>query len=389
VKENRYSIRYSFRSLASSALFVLFCPGIIINLAEATPSPAAVPNDSVIVQSMFGGEIFGFGIDQTGTDGVLAEAQDLPSGKVLAAIETFDQTTGAIIKVVQQTQSHDDFLTLGVVGRSVGLVEHEHVVHLFDIKRTYLVLDPLRRNRITGKWTPPVDTGHLVSSVCRNQGTDNVAVFAEDFTGNFQPFVFSSNVAANTFGPVVTITDDNFTSGLPALAYDDATNQAVLGAPQLGNPFVPGWIATVDLAVGTFTKFSSVGEGDVNGLAVDPVTGTACTTTEIDFSVEFYDLATHAGSTQILPNAPNQFYSGADVEFDALNKLFLVAQPNSSTAFSGSSIHVYDVGGNFIESINGLDFTNVFNVFIALRPSKRIGFVIGGPGLTQIQSFSY
>lgn len=389
MKENRYSIRYSFRSLASSALFVLFCPGIIINLAEATPSPAAVPNDSVIVQSMFGGEIFGFGIDQTGTDGVLAEAQDLPSGKVLAAIETFDQTTGAIIKVVQQTQSHDDFLTLGVVGRSVGLVEHEHVVHLFDIKRTYLVLDPLRRNRITGKWTPPVDTGHLVSSVCRNQGTDNVAVFAEDFTGNFQPFVFSSNVAANTFGPVVTITDDNFTSGLPALAYDDATNQAVLGAPQLGNPFVPGWIATVDLAVGTFTKFSSVGEGDVNGLAVDPVTGTACTTTEIDFSVEFYDLATHAGSTQTLPNAPNQFYSGADVEFDALNKLFLVAQPNSSTAFSGSSIHVYDVGGNFIESINGLDFTNVFNVFIALRPSKRIGFVIGGPGLTQIQSFSY
>ena len=389
MKENRYSIRYSFRSLAPSALFVLFCPGIIINLAEATPSPAAVPNDSVIVQSMFGGQIFGFGIDQTGTDGVLAEAQDLPSGKVLAAIETFDQTTGAIIKVVQQTQSHDDFLTLGVVGRSVGLVEHEHVVHLFDIKRTYLVLDPLRRNRITGKWTPPVDTGHLVSSVCRNQGTDNVAVFAEDFTGNFQPFVFSSNVAANTFGPVVTITDDNFTSGLPALAYDDATNQAVLGAPQLGNPFVPGWIATVDLAVGTFTKFSSVGEGDVNGLAVDPVTGTACTTTEIDFSVEFYDLATHAGSTQTLPNAPNQFYSGADVEFDALNKLFLVAQPNSSTAFSGSSIHVYDVGGNFIESINGLDFTNVFNVFIALRPSKRIGFVIGGPGLTQIQSFSY
>ncbi len=389
MKANRYSVRCSFRSLASSTLFILFCPGVIVSLAEAASSAAAVPYDSVIVQSMFGGQIFGFGVDETGNEGVLAEAQDLSGGKVLAAIETFDQTTGAIIKVVQETQTHDDFLILGVVGRSVGLVEREHSVGLFEITRTFPILDPLRRNRITGKWTPPVDAGHLVSSVSRNQGTDNVAVFADDTTGNFQPFVFSSNVAANTFGPVVTITDDNFTSGNPALAYDSATNQAVLGAPQLGNPFVPGWIATVDLATGTFSKFTSVGLGDVNGLAVDPATGTACTTTEIDFSVEFYSLATHVGSTQTLPNAPNQYYSGADVEFDAVNKLFLVAQPNSSTASSGSSVHVYDVHGNFIESINGLDFANIFNVFIGLHPSKRTGFVIGGPGLTQIQSFSY
>src|SRR5207244_1328819 len=110
---------------------------------------------------------------------------------------------------------------------------------------------------------------------------------------------------------------------------------------------------TVDMTTGTLTKFTGVGLGDVNGLAVDPATGTACTTTEIDFSVEFYNLATQTGFAQPLPGATNQFFSGADVEFDPVNHLFLVAQPNSSTASSGSSIHVYDVSGNLVESING------------------------------------
>ncbi len=355
--------------------------------------PARGAGSSVIVQSMFGGQIFGFDIDQAGNEGLLAEAQTLDDGRFHAAVETFDQTTGAILKVVQETQSHDDFLTWGIVGHSVGLVERQHQVGFLKVVRSYLVLDPLRRNRVTGKWTPPLGPVHMISNISRNQGVDNVAIYAQDTNSTFRPYIFTSNVGANTFGPVITLTDDDFVNTLPALAYNSATNQAVLGAPQLGNPFVPGRIATVDLATGAFTKFTSVGDGDVNGIAVDPVTGTACTTTEIDFSVEFYNLATHVGSKQTLPNAPNQFYSGADVQFDPVNRLFLVAQPNSSTTFSGSSIHVYDVAGNFIESINGLNFSNAGNVVpahIALHPSKRIGFVDGpDPGVTQIQSFSY
>ena len=159
------------------------------------------------------------------------------------------------------------------------------------------------------------------------------------------------------------------------------------------NPFIPDKIATVDLTTGAFTKFTGVGLGDVNGLAVDSSTGSACTTTEIDFSVEFYNLATQTGFAQPLPGATQQFFSGADVQFDPVNRLFLVAQPNSSTAPSGSSIHVYDVSGNLIQSINGLNFSNAFNVVpahIALNPGKRIGFV-DGPDIAagQIQSFAY
>jgi hypothetical protein len=361
------------------------------NLPNRTSGTAAA--GSVIVQDRFGGQILGFDIDQASDEGVLTEYRDLNNGNVLAAVETFSQTTGQIIKVIARTQKKDDFITLGVVGSSVGLIEREHPVRR-NVVRTFLLLTPLSSNQVTGRWTPPVGTDHLVSLVSRNQGTPNNAVWAMDVSSNFRPTVFSSNVAANTFGPVIEVTDPDFTSGAdPGFAYDSVTNQAVLGHATLGNPFVPGKIATVDLTTGTFTKFTGVGLGDVNGLAVDSSTGTACTTTEIDFSVEFYNLATQTGFAQPLPGATNQFFSGADVEFDPVNHLFLVAQPNSSTASSGSSMHVYDVSGNLVESINGLNFSNAFNVVpahIALNPGKRTGFV-DGPDIAagQIQSFTY
>ncbi len=80
----------------------------------------------------------------------------------------------------------------------------------------------------------------------------------------------------------------------PVMAMDDQQHQAVLGT--LGNnPFGPPTIATVDLDSGAFQKFTGMGLGYVNGIAVDTTTGIACTATEIDFSVGFYNLATHAG----------------------------------------------------------------------------------------------
>src|SRR5437667_7955284 len=385
-------------TLISAVVLGVFCfAGLSLGAAQAgdfQPNPAAGTTGSVIVQDKFGGQILGFDIDQASDEGVLSEYRDLNNGNVLAAVETFSQTTGQIIKVIVRTRQQDDFVTLGVVGNSVGLVEREHPVSLRHVVRTFALLNPLSLNQVTGRWTPPVGTDHLVSLVSRNQGTSNNAVWAIDVSGNFRPTVFTSNVSANTFGPVIVVTDPDFTSGAdPGFAYDSVTNQAVLGHATLGNPFIPGKIATVDLTTGTFTKFTSVGLGDVNGLAVDPATGTVCTTTEIDFSVEFYNLATQTGFSQPLPGATNQFFSGADVEFDSVNNLFLVAQSNSSTAPNGSSIHVYDLSGNLIESINGLNFSNAFNVIpahIALNPGKRTGFV-DGPDIAagQIQSFTY
>lgn len=397
MKTNRLVDLQLFALISAVVLGLLCFTGMTARVTKADdfrPNSAAGTGAGVIVQDRFGGQILGFDIDQASDEGVLTEYQDLDNGTVLAAVETFSETTGRILRVVVRTQKHDDFATLGVVGNSVGLVEREHPVSLFHVVRTFLLLNPLSSNRITGTWTPPVGTDHLVSLVSRNQGTSNNAVWTMDVSGNFRPTVFSSNIAANIFGPVIEVTDPDFTSGAnPGFAYDSLTNQAVLGHSTLGNPFVPGKVATVDLTTGVFTKFTGAGLGDVNGLAVDPSTGTACSTTEIDFSVEFYNLATQSGFAQPLPGATQQFFSGADVQFDSVNKLFLVAQPNSSTAPSGSSIHVYDVSGNLVESINGLNFSNAFNVVpahIALNPGKRIGFV-DGPDIAagQIQSFAY
>ena len=144
---------------------------------------------------------------------MLTEYRNLDNGNVLAAVETFSQTTGRIITVVVRTQRHDDFATLGVVGTSVGLVEREHPFSLRHVVRTFLLLNPLSSNQVTGMWTPPVGTDHLVSLVSRNQGTSTNAVWAMDVSSNFRPTVFSSNIAANTFGPVVEVTDLDLTLG--------------------------------------------------------------------------------------------------------------------------------------------------------------------------------
>src|SRR5204863_1773075 len=94
-------------------------PPIVSRANELQPRPAAGP-ESVIVQSEFGGQIFGFDIDQAGNEGVLSEAQTLDNGAVMSAVETFSQKTGEIIKVVVQGKRRDDFVTPGVVGDSVG-----------------------------------------------------------------------------------------------------------------------------------------------------------------------------------------------------------------------------------------------------------------------------
>ena len=163
------------------SLIPLACAGMMmVDQAQAGSGPAnpAVGPTGVIVQSQFGGQIFGFDIDQAGNEGILCEAQTLDNGRVHAAVETFNQKTGAIIKVVRETQVRDDFVTLGVVGSSVGLVEREHSAGGLRVIRTFMTLDPLSLDRFTGVWTPPVGTDHLVRQVSRTQGSPNVAVYA-------------------------------------------------------------------------------------------------------------------------------------------------------------------------------------------------------------------
>ncbi len=392
-------LRAASKSLSFCVASLTLCSAVALGQTDKLqPQSPAGPN-GIIVHSKFGGQIFGFDIDQNGTEGLLTESKSFSNGVVLAAVETFDQTTGNILNVVEVTNpghAQDDFITMGIVGNSVGLFEHEHVSQIFVSSRTFGILNPLEGNRITGAWTPPIGSQHIImpTGVSRSQGVPNVAVFAYDNSGQFIPYVFSSNVANNTFGPVVHITDsNNFGSVPPPIAYDSVTNEALLGGGNgcFGCRPVFG---VVDLTGGTFTEFTGIGFGFVNGLAIDSADGIACSTTEDDAGVEFYNLSTQTGFVVELPGSQGQQqFSGADVEFDSVHKLFLIAQADSSSAPTGSSIYVYDIHGNLQETINGFNFSNAFNVVpahIALHPSLRSGYIDGpDASVTEIQAFTY
>jgi hypothetical protein len=369
-------------------------------LSAAQAAGAKVGPGTTIVHSQFGGQIFGFDIDQNGTEGVLSEAQNLSNGNVLAAVETFDQKSGKILKVISKIETQDDFLTLGIAGTSVGLIEREHVTGGFVTKRIYNELNPLSSNKFTGTWTPPLSEDDIITGISRNQGVATTAVLYFENTGNnFDTFVFGTNLAENTVNPAVDLTDPTFmTSNAPVVAYDSVTNEAVVASSDsaVGGPAPE--IALVDLATGTVSEFAGIRgpypfrQGSINGLAVDSEDGIACTTTEVDFRVEFYNLQTQTGVAHVLPKATGQIQSGSDVEYDPLNKLFFVAQSVSSTG-KGSSIQVYTPQGKLVESLNGFNFSNASNVVfthIALNPSNRTGYVDGpSSGVTEIQSFTY
>jgi hypothetical protein len=360
---------------------------------DQSPVGVAVGPGNTIVHSQYGGQIFGFDIDQNGTEGVLSEMQDLGGGKVLAAVETFDRTTGKILKVVQKLETKDNLVTLGIVGTSLGLVEREHVQGIYVVSRTYKELNPLNSNRFTGTWTPPLAKNDIIAGVSESQGSATTAVLVSENGGSNSTFVFGSNVAANTFGRLIKLMDPVFSIS-PVMAYDTKTNQAVVAAATgaVGGP--PPKLALVNLTAGTVTEFTGIPgpppfrQGYVNGIAVDSADGIACTTTELDARVEFYTLKKKTGFAVTLPGGAGQYQSGENVEYDPVHKLFLVAQPHSSTG-SGSSIQVYDTKGNLMESLNGFSFPVSTNAMFALHPSDRSGYVYGPSGMAELQSFTY
>ena len=350
----------------------------------------------VIVHGKLGGLIFGFEVDPNGTEGLLCEALSNPDGTLSARVEAFSQATGRIIRVLAKSESQDDAIALGVAG-SVGLVEYEHVRGLFNVRRTFSTINPLAGNMLNGDWTPPINPKQIVNQVKPAlDGSPNVAVYALSVDTNVNPVVFSSNLADNTFGPLIDITDPDFTQEAPpVIAFDPIGNQAILGHDKPSPFILPPLIAFVDLTSGSFVKRTGLGLGVINGIAVDSEDGVLCTDTSFDSAVQFYNLNDSTGISVFLPGHDPQTStaSGGDIEFDPVNKLFLVAQPFSDGQLdNGSSIQVYDLMGNLVESIDGLNFQggdNVFPVHITLNPNHRIGFVNGPDLTTAIQSFSY
>ncbi len=175
---------------------------------------------------------------------------------------------------------------------------------------------------------------------------------------------------------------------MPTIAQDTKTNQAMItggSGGQLTHPI----IGIVDLVQGKIKTFTGLGYGSINSVAIDSTTHTACTVTNLDEGVEFYDVKTQTGFEVFLPNQGSQLQSGSQVAIDPIHGLCVVTQPVSiNGGTQQSAIWVYDEQGNLQEGIQGFNFW--FGAGMSINPSRRIGYVLNPrPEYMTLTGFTY
>jgi hypothetical protein len=353
-----------------------------------------------ILSTKDGGQIYGFDINQIGDDGVLASAADTSKpGVFKVSVETFDQNTGAITKsFANYTGTKNSYAVDGIYAGDVALVTH-FIVPKGKIfaSRKYETMNPVTAQKFTGAWTPPIKDVD-VQQGAENQATTTSVLLAIELKNQDKPDLFVSNIGANTFSNVIHLDPNEFGGGNgPHLGTYTAADQGVIalspdGGAVGGSPPVN---VLIDLKTGKETQFNGYNNGPfhagyVNGLAVDPKTGVAATTTELNAQVEFYDLNKKNGITAVqLPCTGNasQGASGSGVAVDPVNKLFFVAEQIYCSGNQGSALVVYDERGNLVETITGFTFA-IAEPPVVLNPSKRMGWAFG-PKFSQLQQFFY
>jgi len=395
--------------LPAAMVALLIFIGLIVGSQSAAAQVTSVAHGGrrgklgKVLSSAYGGQIFGFDVDQNGDDGIIDDSVALSNGGLKSAIETFDISTGKITKIVKtlvSKTSNDELVTFGIGGNDVGLVDEERVTiknqHVTRNDLFYL-LNPVSGQQITGPWTLPDSKGALLWQLVQNQTTSTELAVVYRFTGsNAVPWLYLTDLATNTILKSIPlkIFQENF---LLTFAQDTATDEAVTAISSYpGGPPPPNVIINLKTEkIRQFNGFNNgpYGAGGINGLAVDSTTGILCTTTELNAQVEFYKLSDGSGTWAQLPGTgdASQLNSAWSVTNDPVNHLFLVTQPVSSTG-GNSAVYVYDEKGNLKETVNGFTFNiNLppsFGLKIVLNPNKRIAWVQGA-NPNQLQQFFY
>ncbi|MGB8907338.1 MAG: hypothetical protein WCC84_01180 [Candidatus Cybelea sp.] len=357
-----------------------------------------------VVTSQFGGQIFGWDMNQSGTDGVLTET--VLGSSVINAIETFDESTGKITKIVQKAQrvnANVEPVVDAIAGVDVGIIDVEHdffVRSRVERDDHFDIMSPVSGNKITARSHPPHPFGIVPNFVTNNQATSNQLMMAlyPDKRGDDEVGMYTYDTAKNAWGRRFDFPRRFlFQNGFPNYAAVDATtNEAVVGYLMRSryNPHESATFYVMEAATGKHLRsFYGVGYGFPNGMAIDPTTDTMCTTTTGDTDVEFYNLSTGKGKAVQIPiyYSKGPLTNGAAVAADPIHHLFLVAQLDSTFSSTGSTVIVYDERGKLIEYINGFNFFSTYSVVVphlAVNPSNRTGYV-NGPNLNQLQEFTY
>ena len=353
-----------------------------------------------VLSSAHRGQIFGFDIDQNGTDGIIDDAVTLSNGGLKSSIETFDINSGKITKVVTTLVSNNgdvELVTYGIGGKDIGFVDEQRLSTKNGRKERndrFFLLNTVSGEKITGQWTLPRSKNSVLGVLAENQATNTqvVSVYRDVF-GSDVPWLIVTDLATNRILNSIRL------KSVFTLAQDYVKAEAVTAISSYpGGP--PPINVVINLKTDKIREFNGfnngpAGAGEVNGLAVDSSTGILCTTTEENAQVEFYKLSDGSGTWTQLPNtesAGSEINSAESVTNDPLNHLFIITQPYSSTGGS-SAIYVYDEKANLKETINGFNFPNsnlppFFNVKVVINPSLRMGWV-NGPSVTQLQQFFY
>ncbi len=386
--------RLTAASLAASTAVAVLAGGLWLSDALAAK---AHPDRKVglgrLLTSKAHSQIFGFDINQNGDDGILATG---------SSVEIFDQDQGKIKKSLGHfVNSDSDYVAYGIAAGDVALIVHEVVPdgELYP-KRHYMVLNPVSGKKFNGTWTPPKNQ-MILQQMAEEQSAPFSTLFAlTSLKQQEEPILLVSNIASNTFSKIIHLDPDLFGPANGAiLGQYTAANQAVFALSPDGGAV--GGVAPInvmfDLSTGEMTEMQGYNNGpfhagSVNGMAVDPNTGIAATTTELNAQVEFYDLNDRSRITAVqLPGTgpADQSCSGSAIAVDPVHKLFLVTEYLYCEGGQGSAIVVYNERGNFIETIPGFKFA-IGEPAPVINPSKRMGWTFGGPnGFSQLQQFFY
>jgi hypothetical protein len=380
----------SCASQGSSSLLERGLPAPAVSLPAGNPTGRDRVGLGKVLTSAYGGQIFGFDVDQHGIDGLVSE---YAFSSYKASIETFNTTTGKITKIVKTISGSsikgNSFATFGIVGNDVGFVDEERGGLTRPRDDKFLLLNPNADKKITGRWRPPDDRGSVLYQQAVNQTTNTqVSIVFRNALGSDVPWIYVWDSATNKFMNFIQLA---YTG--EAIAEESQTDEAVLAGQN-------GYGAPINTLVNLKTKKIVVfpgynngfsGAGAVNGLAVDSQTGTAATDTELNSQVEFYDLKKRTGITYVqLPctSSADQGNSGSGIVNDAVHSLFLVTEEfYACNTNEGSAVLVYDESGNLVETITGFKFF-LSEPAPAIDPRKRIGWTFG-PGLNQLQQFFY
>src|SRR3984885_885468 len=184
--------------------------GLIVGSQSATAQTANVGGGrrgklGKVLSSAYGGQIFGFDVNQNGDDGIIDDAVSLSNGGLKSAIETFDISTGKITKIVKtlvSKTSNDELVTFGIGGNDVGLVDEERVtIKNQHVTRNDLFypLNPVAGQEITGSWTLPDSKNALLSQLAQNQTSSTQLAVVFRFSGsNSVPWLYLTDLATNT-----------------------------------------------------------------------------------------------------------------------------------------------------------------------------------------------